>query len=151
MQQKDWLDMAVEAVAGFEGLRTEAYLDAVGVPTIGYGHTKGVKMGDTLTKEECKALLVDELEEFGQQVSDAVKVTLSPEERAGYTSFAYNVGIGAFRKSTLLRKLNTGDRVGAADELPRWVYAGGKKLNGLINRRAKERALCLSGVNKGAS
>jgi lysozyme len=65
---------------------------------------------------------------------------------AAYTSFTYNVGVGAFEKSTLLRKLNGGDRVAACNELPRWVYARGVKLPGLVNRRREEQALCLSGL-----
>ncbi|GGO89067.1 lysozyme [Marinobacterium nitratireducens] len=149
MQRKTWLAIALTAVAGFEGVRTAAYWDPYGkVPTICFGRTTDVQMGDTATMEECKAFLTDEIVEFGLEVSNATTVPLSHEEQAAYTSFAYNVGIGNFKSSTLLRKLNAGDRTGACNELPRWVYAQGMKLPGLVNRRAEERALCLSGIQK---
>lgn len=143
---KTWLAIALSAVAGFEGVRTTAYEDPVGIPTICFGYTHNVQMGDTATMSECKALLTDEVVDFGLKVSNSVKISLSKEEQAAYTSFAYNVGMGAFNKSTLLRKLNAGDRAGACNELPRWVYAKGYKLPGLVARRDAERKLCLSGV-----
>jgi lysozyme len=147
MQKKTWLAIALTAVAGFEGLRTTAYIDPVGIPTICFGHTAGVEIGDQKTVAECEALLTDEVVDFGLQVSNRAKVPLSHPEQAAYTSFAYNVGIGAFEQSTLLRKLNAGDRVGACNELSRWVYAKGIKLPGLVKRRAAERELCLSGLS----
>lgn len=144
--KKTWLAIALTAVAGFEGLRTEAYNDPVGIPTICFGYTAGVEIGDTATVDECKQLLTDEVISHGLAVSNAVTVDLSHEEQAAYTSFTYNVGAAAFQRSTLLRKLNSGDRVGACNELPRWVYAGGVRLPGLIKRREAERELCLSGI-----
>lgn len=147
IQRKTWLTLAIVAVAGFEGLRTTAYQDLVGIPTICFGHTAEVKLGDTKTVDECKALLTDEVVEFGLDVSNRVTVPLSHEEQAAYTSFAYNVGAHAFGNSTLLRRLNAGERVAACNELSRWVYARGVKLPGLVNRRAEERALCLSGLD----
>lgn len=148
MQRKTWLAIALTAVAGFEGLRTTAYLDPVGIPTICFGHTADVQLGDTKSPVECEAMLTDEVVNYGLGVSNHTKVALSHEEQAAYTSFAYNVGIGNFQSSTLLRKLNAGDREGACNELPRWVYAQGVKLPGLVNRRAEERTLCLSGFKK---
>ncbi len=144
--KKTWLAIALTAVAGFEGLRTEAYNDPVGIPTICFGYTAGVEIGDTATVDECKALLTDEVISHGLAVTNAVTVPLSHEEMAAYSSFTYNVGGNAFKSSTLLRKLNAGDRVGACNELSRWVYAKGVKLPGLIKRRAAERELCLSGI-----
>ncbi|MCP4597780.1 lysozyme [Neptuniibacter sp.] len=143
---KTWLAIALTAVAGFEGVRTTAYEDPVGIPTICFGYTHDVKMGDTATMEECETLLTDEVVGFGLQVNNSVVVPLSKQEQAAYTSFAYNVGMANFNKSTLLRKLNDGDRAGACNELPRWVYAKGVKLPGLVNRRESERSLCLSGI-----
>lgn len=143
---KAYLAIAAVAVAGFEGLRTAAYLDPVGIPTICFGHTAGVKLGDRKSVEECEALLVDEVAFFGQAIEQAVIVPISQEEYAAYTSFAYNVGVGAFKRSTLLRYLNAGDREAACNQLPRWVYARGIKLPGLVNRRNEERDLCLSGL-----
>lgn len=146
-RKKTWLAIALTAVAGFEGLRTEAYKDPVGIPTICFGYTAGVQLGDKATAAECEQLLTDEVIAHGHDVSNAVKVSLSHQEQAAYTSFAYNVGANAFSKSTLLRKLNAGDRTGACNELPRWVYAKGIKLPGLVKRRQAERSLCLSGIH----
>ncbi|SEG20803.1 lysozyme [Marinobacterium lutimaris] len=145
--KKTWLALVLSALASFEGMRTVAYLDPVGVPTICFGYTYGVEIGDTTTPERCDALLLDEAIRFGLAVSNSVAVPLSHEEQAAYTSFAYNVGTGAFKSSTLLRKLNAGDHRGACNELTRWVYAKGIKLPGLVKRRAEERELCLSGLN----
>lgn len=129
-----------------EGLRTQAYKDYNGVPTLCYGSTSGVAMGDTATPEECEILLQGELLTFAESVDRYIVVTVTPETHAALASFAYNVGIGAFRKSTLLRKLNAGDYTGACNELRRWVYSGGDKLPGLVRRREIERSLCLAGL-----
>lgn len=147
MQKKTWLAMVLSAIAGFEGLRTAAYLDPVGIPTICFGHTASVQIGDVKTVRQCEELLTDEVITFGLDVANMTTTPLSHEEMAAYTSFAYNVGTGAFSSSTLLRKLNAGDRVGACNELTRWVYAKGIKLPGLVKRRAEERELCLSGLS----
>lgn len=146
--RKTWLAIALTAIAGFEGIRTVAYRDPVGIPTICFGHTAGVQIGDTATPEQCRDLLTDEVVEFGFEISNLVKIPLSHEEQAAYTSFAYNVGIGAFSQSTLLRKLNSGDRLGACNELSRWIYSRGRVLPGLKNRRAEERELCLQGATR---
>ncbi len=146
IQRRTWLALAMTAVAGFEGLRTTAYLDPVGIPTICFGITAGVQLGDTKTVIECQALLTDGIVEYGLAVSNLTTVPLSHEEQAAYTSFTYNVGVHAFETSTLLRYLNAGDRAAACNQLPRWVYAKGMKLPGLVNRRTEERALCLSGL-----
>jgi lysozyme len=145
--KKTWLAIALSAVAGFEGLRTTAYNDPVGIPTICFGYTHDVELGDRATPEQCQQLLTDEVVKYAHDVSNLSVVPLSHEEKAAYTSFAYNVGTGAFERSTLLKKLNAGDRRGACNELPRWVYAKGIKLPGLVKRRAAERELCLSGLN----
>lgn len=138
--------LAVAMIAGWEGLRTKAYLDPIGIPTICYGYIQGVQIGDKKTESECKDLLNAETMKFMQGVRRAVKTDISAEELAAYTSFSYNVGLDAFRRSTLLRRLNAGDREGACNQLTRWVYAGGRKLQGLVNRREDERKLCLSGL-----
>lgn len=139
--------IAVTLIASWEGLRTKAYLDPIGIPTICYGHIQGVQIGDVKTVKECETLLNGEMMHYLQGVRRMATVNISPEELAAYTSFSYNVGLDAFRRSTLLSKLNAGDRVGACDQLMRWVYAGGRKLQGLVNRREAERELCLSGLN----
>jgi len=138
-----WVAICVACTASAEGVRTYAYRDPVGIPTICFGETKGVRMGDTLTVEQCKGMLVERVEEFGRAVDRCVFVPLPPARKAALTSFTYNVGVGAFCGSTLVRKLNEGDTVGACDQLLRWNKAKGIPLPGLTTRREKERELCL--------
>lgn len=138
--------VATPFVANWEGLETTAYLDAVNVKTICYGSTEGVRLGDTKTPEECERLLSEELSAFMTHVDSISTVELNPKTLAALASFSYNVGKSAFSRSTLLRKLNSGDKTGACNELSRWVYAGGRKLKGLENRRKAEKELCLEGV-----
>lgn len=133
-------------IAGFEGKENEAYLDPVRIPTICYGHTEGVRMGQWRSDSQCLDLLEKDAQIASNGVLRHVKVPLSQQELDAYTSFAFNVGVGAFSDSTLLRKLNAGDRFGACDQLLRWVYAKGKKLKGLVIRRDEERQLCLEGA-----
>lgn len=140
--------VVVGIVGGFEGLRTVAYKDPIGIPTICFGETRGVKMGDRYTADQCRAILGDRLIEFEQgMVKCIVQPDKLPDEPyAAFLSFSYNVGTGAFCKSTLARKLNAGDLRGACNELLKWDKAGGFKLPGLTKRRIEERALCLKGV-----
>lgn len=137
-------DRGIALIKEFEGFRAKAYLDAAGVPTIGYGHTKGVKLGQAITESEGDALLRDDLADAEGAVLRLVKVPLSQSEFDALASFTFNVGQGNLGKSTLLRKLNAGDRAGAAAEFGKWVNAGGKKLAGLVRRREAERVLFLS-------
>ncbi|NSX05107.1 lysozyme [Cupriavidus gilardii] len=134
---------AVPLVAAFEGLRQRAYLDPVGIPTACFGTTKGVRLGQVYTSEQCDNLLARDLLTANVDVDACVRVPLTDGQRTALVSFTYNVGRGNFCGSTLVRKLNAGDYVGACNELPRWVYAKGVKLPGLVNRREQERALCL--------
>ncbi len=140
------LGLAAVVVANYEGLRTSAYLDPVGIPTVCYGHTATARMGQTLSQAECDRLLEGDLGEALAAVDKLVKVPLPVERRAALASFTYNVGAGQLASSTLLRKLNAGDPKGACAELSRWVYAGGRKLPGLERRRASERELCEAGL-----
>lgn len=130
-----------------EGLRLTAYKDSAGVPTIGYGSTKGVRMGDEITEAQALELLEADVERHADGVREAVDVPLTQHQFDALVSFAFNVGVGAFRDSTLLRKLNRGDYQGAADELLRWHYAGGKRLAGLEKRREAEKTLFLEPVD----
>ena len=145
-----FMALAITIVAGFEGLYPKAYRDPVGIPTICYGHIEGVRMGDTMTVQQCKDLLATDLVAYDKAMMACVKVPLSPQEHAAYLSFAYNVGTGGWCKSTSLRKLNAGDRLGACDGLLAWNKAtkNGRKivLPGLDRRRKEERILCRSGV-----
>lgn len=137
--------MAVSIVGYFEGRELMGYVDPVGIPTICYGHTATAKLGDTKSPEECERLLREDLGVALSAVDKALP-ELPPSTRAAFGSFTYNVGVGAFNGSTLLRKAKAGDLIGACNELTRWVYAGGRKLNGLVRRRDAERELCLAGL-----
>lgn len=130
----------------FEGFRHEAYLCPANVWTIGYGNTRyedgsPVRKGDRITKERGVALFRNILAGFEAKVKKLVKVELTQGQFDALVSFAYNVGVDALRKSTLLRKLNAGDYSGAADEFLRWNKGGGRVLNGLTRRREAEREL----------
>lgn len=130
----------------FEGKENKAYVDPVGIVTICYGETRGIKKGDYKADEECLESLASELVEHEKGMLKVVKVPLSTKEQAAYLSFTYNLGVKAFTNSTLLKKLNSGDRVGACNELLRWNKANGRVLNGLTKRRQEENKLCLEGV-----
>lgn len=136
---------ALQQIKKHEGLRTEAYRDAVGIPTICYGSTSKVFIGQRATLAQCEELLQQDATYAGQGVSRGVKVKLTQGQYDALVSFVYNVGETQFYKSTLLRKLNTGDCYGAAAEFDRWVFAKGKRLRGLVTRRAEERALFQAG------
>ena len=135
--------IATPFIAKHEGLRNLAYFDQVKKPTICYGSTAGVRMGDYKTTKECDALLQKEVEQFMRDVDALILIPVKPNVLAALTSWAYNVGMTNVKSSTLLKKLNAGDIAGACRELPRWVYAKGKKLNGLVKRRQEEMELCL--------
>lgn len=127
-----------ELVTNFEGLRLDAYLDSVGVPTIGWGHTLGVKIGDSITHERAEELLYADVKRFELAVNRLVDVPLTQYQFDALTSFAFNLGAGNLKSSTLLRLLNDGNYSGAADEFTRWVYADGERLRGLVRRRKAE-------------
>jgi len=135
--------IAAGTVGYFEGKENQAYVDPVGVVTICYGHTATARIGQTHTDQECERLLEQDLGKAFGAVDRLVRVELTPTQRAALASFVYNVGQGAFERSTLLRKLNQGKVVEACNELPRWVYADGRVLRGLVTRRQTERELCL--------
>lgn len=128
----------------FESLRLAAYQDAVGMWTIGWGHTQGVRPGQRITEAQAEAFLREDLVRFEAAVTQGVDVLINQHQFDALVSFAFNVGADALRRSTLLRKLNGGDREGAADEFPRWNRAGPRVLQGLVLRRAAERELFLT-------
>lgn len=135
---------AIGLVAAWEGRSLVAYVDPVGIPTICDGYTQGVELGDAASPARCDALTEQEVRKALAVVDRSVPQSLPDGVRVALASFVYNVGPGAYGSSTLLRKLRAGDRVGACNQLPRWVYAGGKKLRGLERRREAERQICLS-------
>lgn len=129
----------------FESFRSEPYQDSVGVWTNGWGHTGGVtKDTPPVTEEEAESNLKGDLFEAEEAVVVFVKVPLTDNQFDALVSFTFNLGSGSLQLSTLRKKLNVGDYQGASDEFGKWVYAGGRKLNGLILRRAKERELFLT-------
>lgn len=130
----------VDAIKRYEGLSLEAYLDPVGVPTIGYGATtypdgSPVRLGDEITAAEAKELLYWHLDQVADDVDALVTVPLAAHERAALIDFTYNVGSDNLARSTLLQKLNQGDRLGAAQEFGRWIHGDSEVLPGLVSRR----------------
>lgn len=141
---------AIGLIAGHEDIKTTAYADpgyGWSLPTICFGTTKGVKRTDTATLTQCASYLARDSDEAASVVKQAVRVPISQAEFDAYTTFVYNVGAGNFRTSTLLKKLNAGDRLGACNQIPLWSYSNGKKLAGLVARRADEQSLCLAGLH----
>ncbi|MDR5867286.1 lysozyme [Halomonas koreensis] len=135
--------LALGTVSHFEGKENTAYVDPVGVVTVCYGHTATARIGQTHSDEECEELLAGDLGDAFAAVDEHVEVELPPTRRAALASFVFNVGEGAFQRSTLLERLNAGQVVEACNELSRWVYAGGEQLPGLVRRRDVERWMCL--------
>lgn len=135
----------IELIKKFEGCKLEAYLCPAGIPTIGVGHTgKDVRLGMTITEEEADRLLRSDLDRFERAVNQYVGQPITQGQFDALVSFAFNLGSEALRNSTLLRKLNDGDDVGASDEFGRWTKAGGRVLPGLVARREAEREMFLS-------
>ena len=125
----------------YEGCKLTAYLCPAGKWTIGYGRTTNVKKGDTCSQAQADAWLPEEYDAFESKVRALVKVALTANQLGALVSFAYNVGVGALKDSTLLRLLNAADYSGAAAQFARWTKGGGKVLPGLVKRRAAEAAL----------
>lgn len=138
--------IATPFVAQYEGLRTKAYLDPIGIVTICYGETEGVELGQVHTVEQCNSMLTSKLGTFAIAVDAMVKPEVKPEVLAAFSSLAYNIGIGAFQKSSVLRLTNEGQLKEACDFMLKYNRAGGQVLKGLDNRRKAERLLCLQGV-----
>lgn len=131
-------DIFLEKLMEMEGCRLAAYRDAAGVPTIGYGHTAGVRMGDRISQQQAKALLRQDAEAVMRQVR-ALDVARTEAQLEALTSFAFNLGIARLRSSTLLKVIRQGGSKQAIQrEFKRWVYAGGRKLSGLVKRREWE-------------
>lgn len=131
-------DKGLELIKEFEGLRLSAYLDSVGIPTIGYGHTQNVHVGDICSMEQAENWLKEDIRIAERCVGKLVTVSLVQGEFDALCSFVFNLGCGRLRGSTLLRKLNSGDYDGAAAEFKRWNKAGGEELDGLTRRRIAE-------------
>lgn len=126
----------------YEGKRLESYLDAAGVWTIGYGQTgQHIGPGLRITDHEAEQWLKNHVEGTAEDIRDLVKVKLTQSQFDALVSLVYNIGIGAFSTSTMLRLINNNQMREAAGQFERWVYAGGKELPGLVSRRAAEERL----------
>lgn len=140
----------IQLIKSFEGCLLNAYLDSVQIPTIGYGATfyedgTKVKIGDKITQERANVLLDNHLIYFSQKIKPLIKVELNDNQFSALGSFAFNLGVGALSKSTLLKKVNANPNDKTIEqEFMKWVNAGGKKLNGLVRRRTAESKLYFS-------
>lgn len=127
----------------FEGCELESYQDSVGVWTIGFGHTKGVRQGQSITKDEALAMLDEELIEYEEYVEKLVEVPLNQDQFDALVCWVYNLGPTNLATSTLLYKLNKGQYDDVPSEIKRWNKAGGEVLKGLVRRREAEALLFL--------
>ena len=134
-------ERGTEILKYFEGCKLTAYQDSVGVWTIGYGHTKGVYNGMTITQEEAEQMLLTELEEYEGYIENMVTVPLTQNQFDALVVWIYNLGPTNFKNSTLLKELNAGNYNAAGQEITRWNIAGGKVLAGLVKRREAEAEL----------
>ena len=135
---------AAAFISAFEGCRLTAYRCSAGVWTIGFGHTKGVSEGDTCTQEQANAWLIEDIRNTQLLLAHYVNVPVSEGEFVALVSLAFNVGVGALMKSKLLRKLNSGNREGAAEEFLDFDLVNGKRVASLTRRRKAEHDLFLS-------
>ena len=140
----------VDLVKEFEGFRANAYKCPAGIWTIGYGTTAmaGVgitpKDGMTISRSDAEAYLCATLNKFAEQIAPSITAPINENEFGAFVSLAYNIGPGAFKKSSALRLFNAGDKEGAAKAILIWNKAGGKVLKGLTRRREAERKLFLT-------
>lgn len=139
---------ATHFIAKWEGLSLVAYKDIVGVPTVCYGETSGVQLGQTYTKQQCEEMLRNAVAEYYSKLEPCMTNKEIPVGvQASLLELSYNVGIGATCKSTMMKLANKGDYRQACNELDKWVKAGGGKVQGLVNRRADSKVnLCLKGL-----
>lgn len=135
--------IASDFVKQWEGRELKAYRCSAGVWTIGYGHTEGVKEGDTISPSEADALLVEDLRKHAEALAPYVNAPVTRGQYIAMLSLAFNVGVSAVKKSSLLRFVNLRKTEDAAAEFDKWIYAGGKESDGLKARRAREKALFL--------
>lgn len=132
-------------ILGYEGYSDTAYIPVPGdVPTIGFGTTEGVKLGDTITPEKAIERAYRDIQKTESAIHKCVHVPLTQNEYDAFSSLAYNIGENAFCSSTLVKKLNQRDYNGACLEIKRWVYVKGQVVQGLVNRREKEYQQCMN-------
>ena len=137
----------LDLIKQFEGFSSKAYIDLVGLPTIGYGtlidrQDEEWLLSATITREEATRLLKQDVQPIEQQLNRMIIQTVSQNQFDALVSFCYNLGTGALRRSTLLKKINCKPNDPTIKrEFLRWVYAGGKRVQGLVNRRTLESEL----------
>ena len=139
---------AYALIRRYEGLRLTSYRDPVGIWTVGYGTTQGAEPDQHITEEEAEAMLRHEVAHVEGVLTAAITRPVEQHQFDACVALAYNIGCGNFTHSTLLRKLNAGDREGAAEEFGRWCHAGTSVLPGLVERRKAERELFLGGQHQ---
>jgi lysozyme len=141
------LSLSAAALVGIvmhEGYREDAYIPVPGDrPTIGFGTTDGVQLGDRTSPTEALRRALIDVDRFTGALKDCVQVPLTQYELDAYVSLSYNIGSQAFCASTLVRKLNREDYEGACREILRWDWFNGRRLPGLTKRRQSEYAQCL--------
>lgn len=137
-----WIsDKGIELIKRYEGCKLSAYKDSVGIPTIGYGHIKGVKIGQTITQAQADALLKSDLLPVEKYIN-GIGAELTQNEFDALCSFCFNLGTGALAKSTLLKRIKAKHTtIEKQKEFLKWICAGGKRFKGLFNRREQEAIL----------
>jgi len=131
----------IALIKKFEGCKLEAYKCPAGVWTIGYGHTKDVKEGDRINKDEANYLLEEEMEEYEKYINNMVEVDLNQSQFDSLCAWIYNLGPTNFGNSTLRKVLNEGKYDEVPQQIKRWNKSNGEVLNGLIKRREAEALL----------
>ena len=131
----------IALIKRFEGCKLESYLCSAGVPTIGYGSTRGVEMGMESSQERAEALLLEDVADFEEEVNKCVEVPLTQNQFDACVAWTFNLGGSNLRSSTMLKVLNNGEYDKVPSEMKRWNKAGGQTLQGLIRRREAESLL----------
>ena len=135
-------EQGLDFIKSFEGLRLKSYQDSIGVWTIGWGHTRGVRKGQVITEAQAERFLRDDLEPIERQLTaDLGEDGVLQCQFDALCSFCFNLGIGAYMKSTLRKYVKAGRDDEAGGEFAKWVHAGGRVLPGLVRRRKAEAAL----------
>ena len=137
---------ALVGIAVNEGYVGQTYKDVVGVPTIGFGETQGVKPGQTTTPPQALRKLLESADKSAAGIKQCITVPISQGEYDAYLSLSYNIGVGAFCGSSLVKKLNSQDYAGACQEILKWNRAGGVVQPGLTKRRYEEFNTCMGGA-----
>ncbi|UYW28244.1 lysozyme [Methylorubrum extorquens] len=140
--------LAVNTTGPNEGLRTTAYADklARNIPTVCYGETRGVRLGQSYSKAQCDAMLLKGLAEFAEGMEACITRPMGDDVYVAFLDLSYNIGVGAFCKSSVARLYNAGERRASCRAILAWNKAGGRVVPGLVSRREREQALCLKGI-----